>query len=274
LNIPVGDVEEYDEIRSIDEAQYKMKNISLWNQEKKSTLLKNGTHNVKDVKVEISREEEFKAHCSNMHAWVDNNYATEILHRTMSFPLLKALVEAGDQKAKSRYKDELAYRLSSNELVITHYLIKQHYLEDLEEEEIEIILDDLQSGIAKTMLVNRNERGKYTFDDKMMALKNDDFIISDLKQNPIGYENYKKAFPLKNLEKYSEDIYNGVYINFGLKWHDQRVVFKTVNLEEAITIFGSDKKDIMVQIPRERAPLKLYVEKENLAIYFYPILIF
>ena len=274
LNIPVDQVEQYDEIKSIDEAVDKEKQHSLWLG--KVVHDENGLEAINShIEHTITPEEEFKGHCSNMQAWVENDYNTQILFRNMAFPLLKKLVEVGDPKAKSKYKDELAYRLSSNELSITHYLMKQGYLKDLEEAEIEIIINDLKPGIAKTMLRNRHKQSNYRFDSKIMALKNEDFIISDLKQNPVNYDNYKKPFPLSQLERYSKYVYRGVYVFFGLEWNGQRVVYKNSNLQEAISIFESGTDDIMVQIPREpRRPLRLYIEKENLAIYCFPILIF
>jgi hypothetical protein len=261
FNLDKNNLEQYDEIRSIDE----MADEYMGRHEQDR-----GKYN----SFKIEPIEEFQGHCSNLQAWVEHDYNTALLRNNLAFPLLKKLVEVGDPKAKGRYKDEIAVRLASNELTITKYLIKQKYLENLTKEEIEIIIDDMKPGIAKVLLKNRDNTGKYNFIDKIMALKNDDFIISDLKNNPVAYDDYKKAFPLSKLEKYSQYLYNKTMVDFGLKWRDQRIVFKMTNLNEAMEIFESDKKDIMIQIPRTRAPLKLYMEKENLAIYFYPILIF
>ena len=57
----------------------------------------------------ITPEEEFQGHCSNLRAWAENDYNTEILHRTIAFPLLKQLVIKGDEKAKKNFKEEIAY---------------------------------------------------------------------------------------------------------------------------------------------------------------------
>ncbi len=67
-------------IKSIDEAQ------TLLNSELE------GITNLEELEyLEISPEEEFWAHCSNLQAWYENDYNTKILHRNLAFPLLKAL---------------------------------------------------------------------------------------------------------------------------------------------------------------------------------------
>lgn len=46
-----------------------------------------------------SLEEQLQAHASNIQAWAENDYNPRILHSNIAFPLLKALAEAGDEKA-------------------------------------------------------------------------------------------------------------------------------------------------------------------------------
>ena len=40
-------------------------------------------------------------------AWAENEDNTEILHKTIAFPLLEKLVKAGDEKAKKYLKKKL-----------------------------------------------------------------------------------------------------------------------------------------------------------------------
>ena len=49
----------------------------------------------------ITPEQEFWGHRSNIQAWVECEYDTRLLHSNLSFPLLKALSDAGDPKAKA-----------------------------------------------------------------------------------------------------------------------------------------------------------------------------
>ncbi len=45
---------------------------------------------------EITPETEFMVHCSNLQAWAENGYDTNLLHYNLAFPLLKKLAEVGD----------------------------------------------------------------------------------------------------------------------------------------------------------------------------------
>ena len=82
LEIPIENITELKELKSIDELVDKQENFS---------------ENLKDV---ITPEAEFWGHCSNIQVWVENNYQTKLLHRELAFPLLIELTNAGDQKAK------------------------------------------------------------------------------------------------------------------------------------------------------------------------------
>lgn len=248
LNLEVGN--SYDEIQSIDEA---------------AQNLGEGMHLDHSI---IEAEEEFWGHCSNMQAWVENDYDTRLLRSNLAFRLLKKLVSVGDPKAKRAYKKELALRLESNDLPVTIYLIKTNYLKDLSFEEIEIIIDNMKPGIAKMLLQYRDSR-EYEFDGYFM--RKEGFIITDVEHYLEGYDDYKKAFPLDKLEVYSRRGL-GKLIDFGIKWRKFKVMFKESDIKEGSKIFKSDHP-VMVQIPRSKANLRLFVEDENMAIYIEPILI-
>lgn len=87
------------DINSIDEAEEK---LSLKLEEE-----------IKPIGLGITPEEEFWGHCSNIQAWVENNYDTRLLHRNLAFFLLLELAEKGGKKAKFIFKEEIAKRLSS-----------------------------------------------------------------------------------------------------------------------------------------------------------------
>jgi hypothetical protein len=125
LNISVDKIKEYDEIRSIDEAASKLNRKMERN------------HNL------IPPETEFWGHCSNIQAWADNNYDTRILHRNLAFPLLKALADAGDPLAKSRFKEEIAIRYATGHPTVVRFLTQNGYLYYLTEEEFESVLTDI-----------------------------------------------------------------------------------------------------------------------------------
>ena len=127
LDISTDKINTYDEIKSIDEAAEKLD----------SSMEQGRVH-----KCHIPPETEFWGHCSNIQAWYENDYATNLLHRNLAFPLLKALVEAGDPLAKKVFKEEIARRLENGYPSVVLYLIKEGYMEYLNKEELESILEN------------------------------------------------------------------------------------------------------------------------------------
>ena len=127
LNIPVDQVEYYDDIESIDEAAEK---------------LDRSMENSPRVRSMISPEEEFMGHCSNLQVWAENGYDTRILHRNLAFPLLKRLTEVGDPVAKKVFKEEIAMRYASGHPTVINFLTQNGYLRFLNTEEFESILEE------------------------------------------------------------------------------------------------------------------------------------
>ncbi|HDZ19181.1 MAG TPA: hypothetical protein ENH75_12850 [archaeon] len=118
LNIPVNDIDQYAFINSIDE------------------VIDNLDHSLEEYTELIPPETKFWAHCSNLQAWAENDYNTDLLVLTLSFPLLKELTNAGDSKAKRVFKEEIGKRLMRGELSSIGYLIDGGYLRFLTCEEI------------------------------------------------------------------------------------------------------------------------------------------
>ncbi|MBD3253690.1 MAG: tetratricopeptide repeat protein [Candidatus Lokiarchaeota archaeon] len=76
----------------------------------------------------LSKEQEFWGHCSNLQSWAEYNYDTRLLHSNLSFPLLKALDQAGDPKARKVFKEEIALRFLSNYYPVSQFLANEGYL--------------------------------------------------------------------------------------------------------------------------------------------------
>lgn len=95
-----------------------------------------------DIKNGLSITEEFRGHCSNIQAWVENDYNTRILQSNLSFPLLKALTEARDPIAQKRFKEEIARRFQGDYLPVIKYLLEEHYLNYLTSEELDTLFDN------------------------------------------------------------------------------------------------------------------------------------
>ena len=139
LDIPLKEVEKFDEIKSIDDAA----DILGWTEERQE-----------GVEYDIDPETEFWGHCSNLQAWAENKYDTRILHRNLAFPLLKKLTEIGDAKAKVVFKEEIGKRFQEGNQTVRRFLTVEGYLDYLNKEEFEALfseslISDYISGFVK-----------------------------------------------------------------------------------------------------------------------------
>jgi hypothetical protein len=113
LNLEKG--KEYKEIKSIDDAVEK---------------LNKGMENDHSVDGQITPEEEFWGHCSNLQAWYENNYDLRIIHSNLGKPLLEELIKHGDTKAITSWKEEIMFRIQEGGMnaIITHKKeIEKHF---------------------------------------------------------------------------------------------------------------------------------------------------
>lgn len=94
---------------------------------------------IKSEEIKLSPEDEFWGHCSNIQAWVENNYDTRLIHQNLAFPLLKRLAKAGDPLAKKVFKEEIAKRYKSGFPSVVKFLEKEGYLKYLSKEELKAL---------------------------------------------------------------------------------------------------------------------------------------
>ncbi len=196
INIPTKQVEDYDEIESIDEAAETLDKSLEGNQ---------------NSGFKISPEEEFRGHCSNLQVWAENGYDTRILHRNLAFPLLKRLTEVGDPIAKKVFKEEIAIRFASKHPTVTQYLTENGYLRYLSADEFESILDD----VNPILLSNLTEGIKLMFENPQnIDIKVQiNYFINSLLRN-FGIEHISlltsrilKEIPKKNCEIFVKTVY-------------------------------------------------------------------
>ena len=133
IEIPKDKINEFDDFMSIDEVSEKLDH----------SLEKN----VKPT--QILPEIEFWGHCSNLQAWAENNYDTNLLHSNLAFPLLKKLTDVGDPMARRIFKEEIAERLTNLYTSVAQYLIQENYLEYFSKEENELLMEILFTQIAE-----------------------------------------------------------------------------------------------------------------------------
>lgn len=127
LNIPLKNVRDYDYINSIDDI---------------SDLVNNSDS--KNEGYILSPEEKFWGHCSNIQAWVENDYDTRVLHSNIAFPLLKRLNIIGDSKAKKVFKKEIVERFLSGEKIVIIFLLENSYLDYLTEFEKKELIESVK----------------------------------------------------------------------------------------------------------------------------------
>ncbi|MBN1214717.1 MAG: hypothetical protein JXA99_04670 [Candidatus Lokiarchaeota archaeon] len=92
VNIPVNDLNNFRNIDSIDDLE---------------EMYDEPLEHLMRSKVNIPPETEFWGHCSNIQAWYENNYNSNLLHSNIAFPLLKKLYLVGDPLAKKVFKEEI-----------------------------------------------------------------------------------------------------------------------------------------------------------------------
>ena len=142
LNIPLVEVDEYDEIESIDDVAEKLG----WTEEGQE---------IDENK--IPPEVMFWGHCSNLRAWAEMDYDTCVLHSNLAFPLLKKLTQAGDIKAKRVFKEEIIKRLKSQNMNVIRYLILEDYLKEFDNREKKFLIEDTSINLLEYLLKSELE---------------------------------------------------------------------------------------------------------------------
>lgn len=133
IEIPTEEISFFDQIDSIDDVV----EMLGWTED--------GQLDVTEYKIDA--ETEFWGHCSNIQAWVDNDYDTRILHSNLSFPLLRVLKDSGDPKAIKVFKEEVVERLKNPSKSVMNYLIEEGLLEQFNKEEMEALLTEAPNFI-------------------------------------------------------------------------------------------------------------------------------
>lgn len=178
LNIPKNQIEDFDEVKSIDEAKFREEKLSFFN--------KNLIPPFDEIGNKIPPEEELWGHSSNLQAWAGNNYGTRLLSMNLAFPLLRRLVEAGDPIARRVFKEEIAERFGSGYLNTIIYLIENGYLDYFTREELGTFLDEVHPA-SETLLQGSTSDNPYFRElilkfFKKMGDFGGDFIITHIKE--------------------------------------------------------------------------------------------
>ncbi len=137
----------------------------------------------------ISIDTEFWGHCSNLQAWAENEYNTNLLDKSIAFPTLKRLTKVGDKVAKRVFKEEVRKRLKSNFLPVIIFLIHDAYHRIFSDEELRLIVDRLHEYIKTLSLEEKNRWNKQISEAFRNSIyirsriegRNDDFTITQCR---------------------------------------------------------------------------------------------
>lgn len=132
----------------------------------------------------ITPEMLFWAHCSNLQAWYENNYNTYLIHSNLAFPLLKELTKAGDLIARKIFKEEVAKRFESNNVSVIQFLLYNGYLNYLNKEEIEVVLEQIRVNFSE-IIINKLKQLVKSMITNYSKIKDliDTMLFIDLKYN-------------------------------------------------------------------------------------------
>jgi len=92
--------------------------------------------------IDIPPDVEFWGHCSNIQAWVDNDYNPSLLHSNLAFPLLKKLTDEGDSRARVIFKEEIIERFEQGTETVLISLLDNQYLEYFTRDELQYIYEN------------------------------------------------------------------------------------------------------------------------------------
>ena len=138
LNISLDNTKDLEDIDAIDDA---------------IEILDQSLEGKKPTEFKISPETEFWGHCSNLQAWVEQNYDVRLIHSNLAFPLLRKLVEVGDPIAKRVLKEEVVLRFINGNVSVKIYLLKQGYFNSFTKEEFEVLTHQLDFNSLPIWLI-------------------------------------------------------------------------------------------------------------------------
>ncbi len=189
LDIPINEVDKFNKIESIDEAEERL-------DDSMESLTRHRSN--PDI---IPPETEFWAHCSNLQVWYENNYDTRLLHRDLAFSLLAKLADIGDLTAKKVFNEEIVKRILSGHFVVMKYLFELDYLGNLNDEECKYMMEQLEAlGFNNYIAYEGKIIDLYNSKYKSIRINptslKDIPSLSDIQINDI--------LKIKNLEKFSD----------------------------------------------------------------------
>lgn len=214
LNIPIKEISSTYKINSIDEAEEIL-----------------GTD--RETNTEITPEEEFWAHCSNLQAWVESGYNTNLLHRELSFYMLEDLYKAGDKVAKKVLKKEIMKRILEGHVKTVFFLTEEGVLKRsgfTKEETSILFIKDNKNLRDNIELLLKSKSFEELLNNSVL------YLLDNLKK--YGDLNAEKLLKKKLIELYETGDYNLID---DYRMHDW---FDTFTNEELISLIFNSKSPL------------------------------
>ncbi len=145
FNLTRDNEETLREIRSVDEAK-SLYGRAMEGHEKRRRSIEG-----------INPYIEFIGHASNLQVWIENNFDSTLLEKTLAFPLLKALVDAGCKDAMFSFREEIARRFEEGIESTRNYLEAQGYLRYLKYSELETLYQATKSEVVKAEMDRKRD---------------------------------------------------------------------------------------------------------------------
>ena len=202
FEIPVEEINKFDQIDSIDDVA----ELLGWTED--------GQLGVNEQYIDATTE--FWGHCSNIQAWVDNDYDTRILHSNLSFPLLQVLKESGDPIATKAFKEEIVERLKNPSKSVINYMIEEGLLDQINKEEMETLVRDSPNFLFNLYQNIHPEHIRH--------------ILGQVKQTaPNGFLEFVENYTQELIEDEELDKMVHFFYDIGLK-EELRVIIKNPKL--------------------------------------------
>jgi hypothetical protein len=206
----------------------------------------------------ITPEQEFWGHCSNLQAWYEHDYDTRLFHSNLAVPLLKAVVDAGDTKAKAILKMEIGERFESGHPNVIISILSAKLLDYLSLEERKQLIQHIN---LQKMAKDDLERFFVFFEEKLLNYLREEEMMILVQKN--------HSFILEHLQKTSEDgffyCYNAGIINYlhpqeKVKLFRQKSHIILLKIEEFLRIlrFAGDRE---LRNRREMCMVNIFEDK-------------
>lgn len=179
--------------------------------------------------IDIDKKTEFWVHCSNLQAWVENDYNTNLLHSNLAFPLLKRLWQLNAPAAVNKFENELIRRFKEGYLNTVLYLLLEGYFNFIQKNNRSTVLLEKNSELKRNI---KKGLKKESIEKEIPLL----ILLELFKNEDDKAKKILREFIVKCFEKSNREI-----ISFLCEWGFFKIELFTIK-ELVNIIFNSEIK--------------------------------